>query len=170
MCNHLMYTTNINGELIPNSLYILAKSSSLFSLASLKPQITLSNNTRTDDENRVISVDNGWVTILYSDDSVMIINAEISLKVEIKYDNIGLPISCNIDSNNCKRTILFEYSEDNDDVIVTSYEYKGDTLDVIRKSTLTTVKWKKSNYIEYDIDESFYVHDLFRDVETYTII
>jgi len=49
-----MYTTNINGELIPNSLYILAKSYSLFSLASLKLQITLSNHTRTDDENRVI--------------------------------------------------------------------------------------------------------------------
>ena len=25
MCNKLMYTTNINGDLIPNSLYILAK-------------------------------------------------------------------------------------------------------------------------------------------------
>jgi len=168
-----MYTTSINGELIPNSLYILAKSNSLFSLASLKLQITLSNHTRTDDENRVISVDNGYITILYADNSVRImINTEFYLTIEIIYDNRGLPISCNIDSINTKRTIKFEYSENDNDVIVTSYEYNGDTLDVIRKSKLTATKWKnsKSKHIEYNIDEPFYVHDLFRDVETYTII
>jgi hypothetical protein len=167
-----MYTTNINDELIPNSLYILAKSYSLFSLASLKLQITLSNYTRTDDENRVISVDNGYITILYADNSVMImINTEFDLTIEIIYANRGLPISCNIDSKNTKRTIKFEYSENDNDVIVTSYEYNGDTLDVIHKSKLTATKWKnsKSKHIEYDIDEPFYVHDLFRDVETYTI-
>ena len=169
-----MYTTSINGELIPNSLYILAKSTRLFALAGFKLQITLSNHTRTDEENRVISVDNGYITILYADNSVMIIiNNGFNLTIKIIYDNIGLPISCNIDSKNNKRTIKFEYSEENNDVIVTSYEYNGDTLDVIRKSKLnTTTKWKnsKSKHIEYNIDEPFYVHDLFRDVETYTII
>lgn len=163
-----MYTTNICGNLIPNSLHLIAKNSNLFSLASIKLQISLSHKVITDDENRVISVDNGWINIRYSDNIINIILSDIS--ITIIYDSRGLPTECDITTTFCRKTITFEYVDDNNEIIVISNEYKEDKLEVTRKANLIAHRFKHSKYIEYDLTEPFYVNDLLFNKELYVIL